>query len=440
MILEINVILERITQTASPLKTIAPTQSLPSLLRDEHIFGTRERDPFVPRSDTYYFPSRSCYILVEDTTLQHRPIVIKEYDRPRKGHDPDWPILYGGCEGRGGFYHYRGTIKYERKVKPLPIVNAAAAAVETSNGHAFAAARAVGNNIAPPNLRRALSMQTINQKVDSIRGGLIGKGEYIAASGNSQIITSTTATSTRSGAPNRLGHNATIDKRLAFLNQRTVPAMGSSLGLNGSKMLKNMLNDIEKEGKLKRSASVDAGLNMKVPPPRQIVKKPGYCENCRIKYDDFTQVSFDCFQVTTSRSMLMTCPLQHVLTSKHRRFAQNPKNWIELDELLTKITRPLLIDLSTPSPEPEEFPPSRSSESETEEGDSGFHEVGLSQLRCLMECESCGEEEEDDEEDDQDEEDQEEEGDEEEEMQVLDEDEELRIVQEKKRPGWDPAW
>lgn len=49
---------------------------------------------------------------------------------------------------------------------------------------------------------------------------------------------------------------------------------------------------------------------------------------------------------------------QHVVSSKHRRFAQNPKNWVALDKLLSKITRPMLPQYRSSSP--------------VLEGDSGF--------------------------------------------------------------------
>ncbi|KAL4896175.1 Dfp1/Him1, central region-domain-containing protein [Aspergillus ambiguus] len=48
--------------------------------------------------------------------------------------------------------------------------------------------------------------------------------------------------------------------------------------------------------------------------------KPGYCENCRDKFDDFEE---------------------HVLTRKHRKFATNNSNWAELDALLFQIQRPV---------------------------------------------------------------------------------------------------
>ncbi|KAL8662130.1 MAG: hypothetical protein Q9168_008302 [Polycauliona sp. 1 TL-2023] len=48
--------------------------------------------------------------------------------------------------------------------------------------------------------------------------------------------------------------------------------------------------------------------------------KPGYCENCRDKYDDFDA---------------------HVLDRKHRKFALTLENWKDLDKLLSKLGRPI---------------------------------------------------------------------------------------------------
>ncbi|KAI9666066.1 MAG: hypothetical protein M1821_004001 [Bathelium mastoideum] len=50
--------------------------------------------------------------------------------------------------------------------------------------------------------------------------------------------------------------------------------------------------------------------------------KPGYCENCREKFEDFDE---------------------HVVSRKHRKFALTPSNWTELDELLGKLARPIKI-------------------------------------------------------------------------------------------------
>lgn len=300
--------------------------SLPSLLRDEQLYGTRERDPFVPRTDTHYFPSNKYYLLVEDSTGEHRPIVAKEYDKPRKHEDPSWPVLWGGIEGRTGFYRYDGEITYERRIPPPPpaapqaTANNAAASTGKS-GYGSTAARAIA-----PNLRRAVSLQNVAReqagRVD-VGGAHHGRRDsFMAASGNSQIITSNiasaTSTAARSGAAqaSRFGVNGgLVDKRLAVLSNRTVSVAGSGLA-GGVARVKRM--------GMQRSVSVDGGLHALRAPAaavRDEPKKPGYCENCRIKYDDFKD---------------------HVVSSKHRRFALNPKHWVELDTLLKKIERPLI--------------------------------------------------------------------------------------------------
>ncbi|PGH11154.1 hypothetical protein AJ80_07256 [Polytolypa hystricis UAMH7299] len=48
--------------------------------------------------------------------------------------------------------------------------------------------------------------------------------------------------------------------------------------------------------------------------------KPGYCENCRDKFDDFEE---------------------HVMTRKHRKFALTTSNWRPLDLLLHRLQRPV---------------------------------------------------------------------------------------------------
>jgi hypothetical protein len=44
---------------------------------------------------------------------------------------------------------------------------------------------------------------------------------------------------------------------------------------------------------MKRSLSLDTGLNTfrHLQPPKDEPKKPGYCENCRVRYEDFKTVS-----------------------------------------------------------------------------------------------------------------------------------------------------
>ena len=70
--------------------------------------------------------------------------------------------------------------------------------------------------------------------------------------------------------------------------------------------------------------------------------KPGYCENCREKFDDFEEVGlllpFVDFDGTDAR-------LKHTFGRKHRKFAMTHDNWRELDGLLRQLVRPLKEDV-----------------------------------------------------------------------------------------------
>ncbi|KAE8376260.1 Dfp1/Him1, central region-domain-containing protein [Aspergillus bertholletiae] len=69
----------------------------------------------------------------------------------------------------------------------------------------------------------------------------------------------------------------------------------------------------------KRRNSIRKG-NCQKKKERRRDPKPGYCENCRDKFDDFEE---------------------HIMTRKHRKFATNSANWAELDSLLFQLQRPL---------------------------------------------------------------------------------------------------
>ncbi|OOF98802.1 hypothetical protein ASPCADRAFT_204520 [Aspergillus carbonarius ITEM 5010] len=76
----------------------------------------------------------------------------------------------------------------------------------------------------------------------------------------------------------------------------------------------------EGNGALKRRASDRKAIIIPKKKERRRDPKPGYCENCRDKFDDFEE---------------------HIVTRKHRRFATNRANWAELDALLVQLARPV---------------------------------------------------------------------------------------------------
>jgi len=239
----------------SKLKPSPAETNLSNLLREEKVYGTRERDPNVPRIDFIYF--KGPYILVRDLNELHRPIMVREYNRPANGRnvDGEWPQFRATSVGRCPFVKESKS----RPIIPKP---------EPSK-----------RNVFPKD-----SIETL---------AVPNKGD-VNASG---IVQSQTTS--------------------AILSQPFKSAGASQILVATSKQV----NDLKRKmfaGKVEK----------KKPQPRKreesrkvkIESKPGYCENCREHYD---------------------CLDDHAQSKTHRQFATNNDNFIELDELLAKLERPL---------------------------------------------------------------------------------------------------
>jgi regulatory subunit for Cdc7p protein kinase len=71
-------------------------------------------------------------------------------------------------------------------------------------------------------------------------------------------------------------------------------------------------------------------------PKREEGKKPGYCESCRIRFDDFKLVRIRFPRLSQTQLQLF---LQHVTSRKHRKFAVDDGNFLQLDFLLERVRR-----------------------------------------------------------------------------------------------------
>ncbi|KAG4217531.1 hypothetical protein PC116_g33988, partial [Phytophthora cactorum] len=67
-----------------------------------------------------------------------------------------------------------------------------------------------------------------------------------------------------------------------------------------------------------RSKAVPRAAKRELAQPKKSELKPGYCENCAEKYADFDE---------------------HILSKKHRKFAEDDRNWVDLDDLLVQLQR-----------------------------------------------------------------------------------------------------
>ena len=264
-------------------------QALSEMLMQEKLHGTTERDPLAMRSDVHYFGKQSYHILVTDATGEHRPVLVQEYDRHAHegtGRPPPWPELHGDVEGRGLFVYVDPK---ERKrlaqLEPRP------------QGQ--------------PTLRRTASMHLPLAHPLPATPELMASDNSMALASTVASTTSTTLTSQTAGVS-----STQPDKRVLELHRRLhtpVERPKDGHGVIVQRMLHGLMEG--RDPTLRRSRSTGS-----VPRKAQQArdKKPGHCENCRCRFDDF---------------------YEHTRSRRHRKFALDESNFVSIDELLQRVQR-----------------------------------------------------------------------------------------------------
>lgn len=303
-----------------PGTSAAPQRSLSRLLQTEKIHGTTERDPTQKRHDYHYFSRGSCFVLLEDMHQQLATIAAHEYpivkDKDKSSKKP-WPILYCHPLARNPFIPFD-----EKEKKRWERLQQLGKEIEAEqNPHkqeleAIERKQEVRNHTKAgvDNLRRAVSMSNMKRRLSHPVGGkhdgpcidlnddgddvesakasgylASGTGTgYLAASGNSVTITSTTGTTSTSGQVLR---NLPLPPALAVQAKQQVRTSRKLIPKDKEKIDKQGLmgppSKIPNKPLLKKSKSTNT-LRL---PKREEGAKPGYCESCRAKFSDFSTVS-----------------------------------------------------------------------------------------------------------------------------------------------------
>ena len=305
-----------------PAAAAPPTLS--RLLQSERLHGTTERDPNEKRLGLHYFSKNSYFILVEDLNDEIATIHASEYPI-KKGRDGkelgDWPVLYCHPRARGPFIEFdrneaRRAERAERqeRARERERVQRVTKLREQEMQRKMRAdhmrAKRAGD------LRRTVSMVTLHRRMSmgddgeppqdvvdlDVEAGDINESAnasgylasgYMAASGNSITITSAAGTTSTSG----LSIRGTMQMPPALrerLQQQIVTSLKVGLANNAGQKEneKDPKGDmgppsaIPERRLLRKSKSTNT---MKLP-KREETTKPGYCECCRMKFDDFQKV------------------------------------------------------------------------------------------------------------------------------------------------------
>ncbi|KAF8891667.1 Dfp1/Him1, central region-domain-containing protein [Infundibulicybe gibba] len=320
-------------------------RSLSLLLQSERIHGTSERDPTQKRHDYRYFSRGSRFVLVEDIRQELATVAAFEYPLP-KTRDPNakppWPVLHCHPCSRGPFIAYddREKRRWEKtqqqdqeheneRVREKDKIMRAHAIKKRADAQLHAQKNGdLRRSVSMSNLQRRATLPAtlpgvyvdLDADLDSaVPSGYLASGTgggYMAASGNSVGITSTTGT-TSTGVYNL--RNVQLPSALSgrikqqVITSRKFPTTAADKGSKAEIMGPPSCIP-ERKPLLRKSRSTNT---LKLP-KREEGTKPGYCESCRAKFEDFKA---------------------HIASRKHRKFAEDDAHFLQLDCVLARVQR-----------------------------------------------------------------------------------------------------
>ncbi|KAF8984583.1 hypothetical protein BGZ46_007598 [Entomortierella lignicola] len=354
--------LDRVTKLLAPLmlEPIAPVDSrnLQELLRLEKLHGlTTNQNDEALKADFHVF--KEPYLLVEDITGHHRPIVAQEYEAPKSATSrPPWPKIYIQRTERTPFVHHRErsrqSIKQaERAKEDKEEVGESKAINENTQAIPLGfslqgSPSALVSGIIHSVTSTAISTNPVVAKAPAPHGLQHGQDKVIEQLGKrilsaTKIEAGVTPDSKKSEFihPVDLVKTTKPNENHEQVLPRKAPLMKQTVGSARSNQ-PTFPNAVESSASATLTstqyavATVPAqnpptkDLNPEGPPVNPAVAVPGvttipkvyfkqgYCENCRQYYVDFSK---------------------HIDTPEHRKYAQDPTKFEHLDKLLLQLQR-----------------------------------------------------------------------------------------------------
>lgn len=294
--------------STSKQKPTSQRPSLSKLLQAEKIHGTTERDPTQKRYNYHYFTPGSCFVLIEDINQELATIAAHEYpivkDKNPNRRKP-WPVLHCHPHSRNPFVPFDDKEKRRWERHQQAEKDEEEERIQRQRQRQLEAIRRKAESRKNGDLRRSLSLNnirrqfTMNDYVDldgdcddfesANASGYLASGAgmgYVAASGNSVAITSTTGTTSTSQVFRTFRLPASMNERIKHQVVTNLKASAKEKDDNAEAAPVMGPPALPSKALLKRSKSTNT---MKLPKREEGVK-PGYCESCRVKFGDFTEV------------------------------------------------------------------------------------------------------------------------------------------------------
>jgi regulatory subunit for Cdc7p protein kinase len=373
--------------TAAAQPKLGRQADLQKLLQNEKLNGPLDRDHSVAAQDTIQL--RGFYIYIHDMDEVTRPVMVREYPKVAKKDEGKWPQFRLSGNGKCPFIedqnHMRKQEQEELRAKKAAV---AAAAPRTRAAAAMEEKRVLveNNNTArrpsitrqtvqdedtkpldPPKMiptKRPNTTDSMPPMFGSAQASIrsmprFAGGQPIASGIQQSNITSAIRSqmiSSTSAAPGaRAGNSKEVNQlKRKVLEKTNVPSANSGHSSVMNDMRAALNQECAQPGRAaKRKAQENMGYIREDTYPEEEERharkiavtrrrktaekelKPGYCENCREKFNDFEEVR----PFSLPAYIHITNLLQHCLSRKHRKFAITTDNWVELDTLLARLVR-----------------------------------------------------------------------------------------------------
>lgn len=260
--------------------------TLTHLLATEKAAGaTLERDPHERRHDYTYFKKGSYFLLIEDIAAEHQPIGRMEFKPPRPGMAVEWPVLQLDPRMRNPFQTYSPKTAHKEQIFAEREENHKLQRVAGIRElRAVKRRDELRRTASLNNLRAAIGLEDFNADTTittthAQEGSLVFSqrtdtgGERMASgylvSGNSTALP-TTMTSHLSMSMSRFtGSGAVLPSGMRHVGPQVTMDRRAG-GLRRVKSAMNLRGPVKKAEK---------------------EKKAGYCECCRMSFDDYDDVS-----------------------------------------------------------------------------------------------------------------------------------------------------
>ncbi|KAI0386347.1 Dfp1/Him1, central region-domain-containing protein [Hypomontagnella monticulosa] len=334
------------------------------LLHNERVNGPSDRDPTVNAQELHYF--KGPYIYIYDVEEKQKPIMVREYKKVADKAKGAWPQFRTSPLGRCPFIDEYEPREVQPQPKPKVQVTRAAAERkpilqpptmeppkpvtgkrslgEMENSHSR------GSSVASIDLSTSYKLP-LGQIPEGRSNSFIGRstsrligGEPVASGVQPSNVTSAIRSQMVSSTATTPGVITGLSKEVHGLQRQVLKrnSTATSQDLSSRRNAETSLRDdvpIKRSLTLSRTSSRRPELNDEnvmnkdsqgtskavsrphkrdTAPAKKSELKPGYCENCAEKYADFDE---------------------HIVSKKHRKFADDEVNWLDLDDLLSQLER-----------------------------------------------------------------------------------------------------